>query len=68
MFKPNEAAYLLAEQFIGRVQQIQLLRTGSVSSLPLNDLEEYTNSNECSRIRSATVESAERDQYDWLDL
>jgi len=34
-------------------------------SLLLDDLEEY-NSSECSRIRSATVESAERDQ--WLSL
>jgi len=31
-------------------------------SLLLDDLEEYTNSSERSRIRSATVESAERDQ------
>jgi len=30
---------------------------------PLDDLEEYTNSSERSRIRSATVESAERDHY-----
>jgi len=30
-------------------------------SLLLDDLEEYTNSNERSWIRSATVESAERD-------
>jgi len=29
--------------------------------LLLDDLEEYTNSSECTRIRSATVESAERD-------
>jgi len=33
-------------------------------SLLLDDLEEYTNSSEYSRIRSATVESAERDQCD----
>jgi len=32
-------------------------------SLLLDDLEEYTNSSECLRIRSATVESAERDQF-----
>jgi len=32
-------------------------------SLPLDDLEEYTNSSERSRIRSATVESAERGQW-----
>jgi len=31
-------------------------------SLLLDDLEEYTNSSERSRIRSATIESAERDQ------
>jgi len=29
--------------------------------LLLNDLKEYTNSSECSQIRSTTVESAERD-------
>jgi len=34
----------------------------SERSLLLDDLEEYTNSSERSRIRSATVESAERDQ------
>jgi len=49
-------------QEIGRVQQTQLLRSGSVNArLLLDDLEEYTNSSERSRIRSATVESAERD-------
>jgi len=40
----------------GRVQQTH------ERSLLLDDLEEYTNSSERSRIRSATVESAERDQ------
>jgi len=47
----------------GRVQQTQLLRSGSVSARCLDDLEEYTNSSERLPIRSATVESAERDLY-----
>jgi len=34
----------------------------SERSLLLDDLQEYTNSSERSRIRSATVESTERDQ------
>jgi len=46
----------------GRVQQTQLLRIRE-RSLLLDDQEEYTNSSECSRIRSATIESAERDYY-----
>jgi len=38
-----------------------LFWSGSMSARCLDDLEEYTNSSERSRIRSATVESAERD-------
>jgi len=44
----------------GRVQQTQVLL--------LDDLEEYTNNSERSRIRSATVESAERDQYNMENI
>jgi len=44
-----------------RFQQTQLLQT------QLDDLEAYTNSNERSRIHSATVESAERDHVGYME-